>query len=242
MSKRSKVVYLPDAHVPFHDSKAIAAALDFVRSYKPSHVILGGDWHDFYALSRFEREPRRRLELAQNITALVSVLEQVRGAAGGARIIYLRGNHEYRLVKYLWTRAPELSGLPSLEVPELLQLKRIGIEWQESGALMLGGVLWKHGHKVRQKSGYSVTGEVERAGVSVVMGHVHRLGLVCRRTYAGMVMGVEAGCLCDLSPEYMEGQIADWQQGIAVGEVASGRPPTLWPLPIIGATVRMPAA
>jgi len=34
---------------------------------------------------------------------------------------------------------------------------------------------------------------------------------------------VEAGCLCSLRPEYMVGQVPDWQHGLAYGAWAGGR-------------------
>ena len=77
--------------------------------------------------------------------------------------------------------------------------------------------LIKHGNIVRTRSGYTATGEREKAGISGVSGHTHRLSQVYNTNYRGMTTWVECGCLCQLNPEYAEGQIVDWQSGLGYG-------------------------
>lgn len=230
---------LYDLHEPYRDERAFSTALAFVRHVKPSRLIVGGDWLDCYSLSRFVSDPARKLALQDDLDACKDSLKRLRRAAPKARIWYLKGNHEARLQKYLWSRAPELERLRDLRLPRLLDLGSLGIEWVESGLLDWPGLVWKHGNIVRAKSGATATAELERLWRSGVSGHTHRLAQVFKRNKAGVYSWVEAGCLCGLDPEYGEGQTMDWQHGIVHAEVEQGRGNrfTVSPLPIVNGRV-----
>lgn len=231
-------VFLPDLHVPYHDEKAYACALRFVKRFKPDFVFIIGDWVDFYQLSKFDKNPARIPELQMDIDKTIECLKRLRAVAPKAKIYYLKGNHCHRLNRYLWSAAASLSSLRSITVPELLQLKDFGIEYVETGSMMFHGFLVKHGNVVRTRSGYSATGELEKAGISGISGHTHRLSHIFKRHYGGMYSWTEIGCLCQLNPEYMEGQIPDWQNGFATGEFEkNGDRFTIHIYPIIKGTV-----
>jgi len=54
-----------------------------------------------------------------------------------------------------------------------------------------------------------------------------------------VVTWVESGCLCKYDPDYMEGQVSDWQQGLSFGTVSlRGRGFTVHTPPIITARVK----
>ena len=72
-----RVLFLSDIHIPFHDNKAIAAAIDFGLKEKVTDVWLNGDILDFYSLSSFEKDPRERrfvdeLEMAKSFVDAVA--------------------------------------------------------------------------------------------------------------------------------------------------------------------------
>lgn len=162
-------------------------------------------------------------------------LARFRRIIPNASIDYLKGNHEDRLRKFLWTQAIELAGLRAAELSSLLSLAKLRIRLVESGSLMYHGLLIKHGNIVRQHAGYSARAEMERNGVSGVSGHTHRLAQTFKRDFGGEYTWVEAGCLCKIDDvEYMEGQTANWQQGLAVGffKKDSGRF-SVSPIPIV---------
>lgn len=188
----------------------------FVEAFQPDRTWLLGDVLDFYQLSNFEQDPQRALCLQSDIDCAHGLLERLRAAAPNSRTVLIRGNHEDRLRRFLWSsRNPALSSLRGLSVPELLGLGELGIGYEESGRVRVGDFVIKHGDIVRPRSGYTATGELDRAGMSGVSGHTHRLGQVYRRNLSGSTTWVEAGCLCDLQPEYLRGNVADWQHGLA---------------------------
>lgn len=232
-------VFIPDLHPPFHDEEACAVAAAFLRFYRPHRLWFLGDAVDFYALSRFDRDPARSLQLQHELDTAHDLLAFLRGAAPQASATLIKGNHEDRLRRYLWTKAAELSGLRGLDVASLLGLDALDIAYAESGQARVADFVIKHGTLVRARSGYTATGELDKCGLSGVSGHTHRLaGPIYRRTLAGSVCWAEAGCLCDLNPEYLEGSVADWQHGLAYGELErDGNRFTVHVLPIVNGRV-----
>ena len=215
--KYNKIVFIPDIHPPFHDMKAIGACISFIRTWKPNEIIFLGDAVDFYAISRFNKDPKRSLELQDELDAAYGILKMFCRAAPNAKKTLLKGNHEHRLQKYLWAKAPELAYLRSNTVEEQLHLKELGIEYVESGKTMRNRTIIKHGNVVRKFAGYTARGEFEACGISGVSGHSHRISNYYHTHEGGMFVWMECGCLCDLNPEYMEGKVANWQQGFGIG-------------------------
>jgi hypothetical protein len=194
--------------------------LAFIKDYRPAVLFLLGDICDWYALSRFCRDPKKRLGLKEEVGQTNSFLGRVRKAAGKkAKVYYIRGNHDLRLIRYLWQVASELSEMPGVQLPAMLDLEKNEMEDVADGWLEWRGVIWKHGEIVRQRAGYTATGEMDRTGMPGVSAHSHRLGHVFRRNHVGPLSWIESGCLCDLHPEYMEGRIPDWQQGLVYGTI-----------------------
>lgn len=213
-----RIAIVSDAHAPFHDRRAIDAACQTIEEYRPTLLVLNGDMVDFYALSRFDKMPARVLELQEELDATVAgVLRPLARAAGDARKVYVTGNHEERLIRYV-NAHPEISSLRSLMLSSLLRFDDLGIDHVDYAVEVNGNVLVTHGRTVRKWAGRSVQGEMEKArfGISVVMGHVHRVAKVATATRSGLVWGIEAGCLCTLRPEYDPSP--DWAHGMALVE------------------------
>lgn len=179
---------------------------------------------DFYALSRFSRDPKRRTQLQDELDEAAGLLAEIRAAAPSARIRMFKGNHEERLRKHLWANSPETSGLRTNDIKIQLRLSELGIEYIAAGWMVEHGVIQKHGSYVRKGAGASVQAEMLNTGMPVIMGHVHRLALVPLRMYGRTLVGAECGCLCSPDPEYGEcGEIANWHPGLVYGEVERGR-------------------
>lgn len=217
MNNYEKSVFISDIHCPFEDSKALAVMYKFIKDFKPSTVFILGDLLDCYAISRFTKDPKGKLNFKQEIESARRVLKEIRSCSGNAKIYYLRGNHCLRMQRYLWNRAEELSGLSELEIPHLLQLDKLNIEWVEKGMMMYHGIMVKHGSIVRQYSGYSAKAEYEKNGCSGVSAHTHRANIYYHSNSGGEFQWMETGCLCKLEQEYMEGEKANWKQSFGVG-------------------------
>lgn len=218
-----RFVAIPDTHGYLIDWKAAEAALAFVRWYRPVRIFLLGDHVDFASISRFDKPPSDVARMGEDVEAWLKFGKKLRESAPDARISYRKGNHEARFARWLWKHQDMAAFMKwkGMDLPNVLELGELGIEWVESGAeTPTPALVIKHGHTVRQRSGYSATGELERNGISGISGHTHRLGQVYKRSRAGMLTWVEAGCLCQYDPDYMEGQVSDWQHGLAFGTIA----------------------
>lgn len=209
-------------------------ATAFLEEFRPHVVFVMGDVLDAYSLSKFDKNPERLLGFQEELDKAYVVLSQIRQAAKQAKIVMLRGNHEARLTRYLWTKAEALSSLRDLSLPLLMRLTDMKIDYVEKGRTDFHGFIVKHGTVVRKKSGYTAMAELERQGTSGVSAHTHRLGQVYLRNDGGFFSWTESGCLCLLDPEYADGETMNWQHGLAYGyfKANDGRF-EVHPLPII---------
>lgn len=213
-------VVLSDLHFPFQDDRAIAVALAFIEDKQPETVYLAGDIVDFYALSRFSKDPRRELMLQEELDTTAAFLAALRSSAPLARIVFIEGNHEARLGAYLQDpQRRALHGLRVLSVPALLDLDALGIEYVDSKARTAfateGIIKVGHFNKVNQYSAYTAKNLLDKHMCSLVQGHTHRLGTHYRTVEGlGTFVAAENGCLCELDPEYASAP--DWQHGFTV--------------------------
>lgn len=212
LKKRYNIVSLTDWHVPYEDGRALEVAFKFCRMLQPDIIIIH-EAHDFYSLSRFDKDPLRRNDLQEEIDTVNKYFKRLRKLCPKSRIILLNSNHLARLKKYLWTQAPSLSCLRSLEINTLLELAKNKIEFMED--FEFRGFLFKHGSIVRQDSAYTCKAEYMREGMSGASGHTHRLGQYFTTKRGGAYTWIESGCLCQLDAEYINGT-ANWQHGISL--------------------------
>ena len=207
------VATLCDAHIPFHDPKAINVSLKFLKHLKPVILVLH-EWMDWYSLSRFDKDPARALELQDDIDITREYLCKIREVLPKTKIYLLESNHAKRLKKYLINNARELTGLRCLKYEELLGLKELNIIHRK--VMIFRNVLFKHGELVRKYSSYTARAELEKEGMSGASGHTHRLGTCYKTLRGGKYVWVESGCLCDPGQaDYVEGT-ANWQQGLSL--------------------------
>jgi len=204
-----------DTHVPFQDKHVCRMVLAFIREHRPGTVHLLGDISDFYSVSRFDKDPGRKIDLQQDLDATRDFLWKIREAAPNARIIYSEGNHEFRLRKYLQTEAKALALLRALKIEKLLEFGDMRIQFRRHDQpYRVGSLLFTHGQLARKWSGASARGHFEKYGCCVIHGHTHRLGAFYHRDIQDTYAAWENGCLCNLNPDYVTAP--DWQQGWSI--------------------------
>jgi predicted phosphodiesterase len=234
-----RTLNISDVHSPFHDPYAVDLALRIVGVYQPHVVIFNGDISDFYDVSDFDKNPERVRNggLQAELNQTKEIIGRFRDAAPtGCKLKLQPGNHEDRLRRYLW-RHPQLYGLEVLELHNLLELARFGVEYYpEEIKLANGNLIVKHGTFVRKWGGLTAVAELEaeKFAVSTLTGHTHRMGFSMVRHRLGLVGGWEGGCLCDLNPEYVKRP--NWQQGVTlISESVGGDSFSVTPVPFLGA-------
>jgi len=221
-----KIVFIPDYHGSYEDYRALHGVYRFINDFKPDQVIMLGDHVDFYALSKFDKNPDRIKTLQKEIDVLHYHLKELRKVHPNPKsIIYLRGNHEYRLIKYLW-KNPEIISLRNINnIEGLLELKKFNVDYKLN--YNLHGLLIKHGDIVRKHSGYTAKSEFDNEGTSGISAHSHRLSSHYITNRSGSHAWYEMGHLCDESAaEYMEGKIPNWQKGF--GYMIYNRRKRIW--------------
>ena len=222
-----KVAFPTDEHFPFQDELARSIALQIVQDFSPDLLILGSDGVDFYSISRFDKDPKRRFDMQNEIDAWRRGAREWNSAAPDARKIFIPGNHEDRLRRYIW-RHPEMAGLDVLSLDNLLGLYQMNIECDEAiigenygqSEVEIGPLVIKHGSVVRKHSAYTARGEMDKEFYNVptlFTGHTHRGGTHFATTRQGVVRGVECFCLCDTNPSYVNSP--NWQQGIVIATI-----------------------
>jgi hypothetical protein len=214
---------LSDCHFPFHDAPLLEVWLKHLEDLLPDGVDILGDLLDCYSLSRFDKNPLRKHDIQEEIDQVQTFLEELVGRTlTYCDIRYSEGNHENRLKRLLWGKAKELAPIRNLTIPKLLDLKSLGIKYYPlNQPYTIGGLCYLHGD-LSSKSTWTAGGGGSNAkkvliskNVSCLLGHSHKMAYVCFTPWGTTYEGWEAGCLCRMDPEYIQGS-PPWQQGWAV--------------------------
>lgn len=213
---------LSDIHLPYHDAKALRATWKHALSLGVTRVLLNGDTQDFYAISRWETDPRKR-NFCGEIDSGIAFRKALREAFGKkCRIVEKAGNHDERLELFLMRKAPELLDLPAIQYENLLGLNDNGIEFvKEKRPIRLGKLYVLHGHEYR--GGFiPPVGAARwlylRCKESALCGYFHQGSSYSTKSVGDHTITCwSTGCLCDLKPEYA--RLNDWNTGAAIVEV-----------------------
>lgn len=106
--------------------------IDTVLRTQPDTVILGGDIFDLAEFGRYSVDPRE-WDIVGKIKWVHTFLSDIRNSAPDAEIVFIEGNHEHRLLRYLTDNAPALkvllSDLHGWTVPKLLGLDKYEVRY-----------------------------------------------------------------------------------------------------------------
>jgi UDP-2,3-diacylglucosamine pyrophosphatase LpxH len=213
-----RVLICPDAHHPYVDQNAWQLFLKVARAFKPQHTIVLGDFSDCYQLSNHNKDPRRATMLKEDVAAVNKALRELEDATKGSKKVFIEGNHEYRLIRYMQSKAPELAQLVS--IPKLFKLREN--KWKH--------VPYRHSHKmgnmrfthdVGPSGKHAAAKSMEAMGRNIVIGHCHRAEMIVQGTLDGeRHVGFSFGWLGDANEiDYMQRDKVskDWTLGFGVG-------------------------
>ena len=200
-----KILVLPDVHAPHHDEVALQTAIEYGVQEEIDTIIINGDFIDFYAISRWETDYRKR-NFANEIKIAKNILEVIRDVFPLAHIIYKIGNHDDRWSQFLLRN--ELKGLGDIELSGLLNFRELQITEVGSMATIWANklaILHGHEHKYGMIAPVNpARGLFLRTKQSALMSHVHRVSEHTEKAHDGKLIGCwSTGCLCQLNPEYM---------------------------------------
>lgn len=179
--KLKRIVWIPDCHIPYEDPQAFALLLKVIADLNPDHCIIQGDFGDFYAVSDHDKDPNRCNNLEWEIQCINERLDQLDQVLKGEKV-FIAGNHENRLERYLMRRAPELFNM--LRLPDLFNLKKRGWKYVPyKDSFKIGKVY--NTHDTERAGSNANMQAVADVGSNVTIGHIHRM----RYGITGTVLG-----------------------------------------------------
>ena len=180
---------------------------------------------DCWEISRFNRVPNYSELFKTELALGYSFLSDLRQEHLETKIIYVEGNHDYRIKSYIIRNAPALYDADFL--PNYLRLKELNIKWIGTQE---GSNKWTDTYFITEDLviGHfdTVANPVIPAGMtvrnimqkkvkknSVVQAHVHRAAVIWDINEEGEKrFGLETPCLC--KPPYYSGY-SNWQRGLS---------------------------
>lgn len=205
---------------PLHDLKALDVTLQFIKDFKPDHVILGGDILDCGSISHHNHgkpgavEGFRLMGDAKELReALIDPIE----ALGAKSLTYITGNHEDWL-NDLTAMIPALEGM--MNVGTVLDLDK---RWKVipcGESFKLGKITFVHGDQI--KGGiHSAKWATEAWEKNIRFGHHHTFQVHTKTSAsdANGHTGIAVPCLCKKNPNYGGGAPNRWAQGFLWGYV-----------------------
>jgi len=232
-SRLTRVAFLPDTHVPFHSKAALQIATNAIRRFAPDILVVLGDFADFYSVSFHDKSPDRSIKLKAEVKEVRKCLSKFE-AMPIKRKIFLMGNHEYRLERYLTNKAPELFGL--VDSHKLFELEENGWEWVPyRRSLMLYNMAVSH--DFGSSGANAASKAMTKLGTGVVMGHTHRMSVVSRGDAGGnLTQAAMFGWLGDITEVGYANRLSvksDWFHGFGIGYVYKGEFAKISAIPII---------
>ncbi len=232
-NKLEKILLISDVHVPYHDKKAFDLVIKVGKALKVDRVVVGGDFIDNYSVSSHDKDPNRALKLDVEVKEAIKELKRIK-EIGAHTNVFLGGNHESRLERYLMQKAPELFNIISTE--KILQLKELGFEYvpykkiHEIGKLAITHDLGKAGRTAHLKALDDYQG-------NIAIFHTHRLGYAVEGDVKGNKhLGVMLGWLGDFdSVDYKIRAMAnrEWAHGFGIAYLEPSGVIHVVPVPIV---------
>jgi hypothetical protein len=168
-------VLIPDTHRPYHHRAAYKLMLKIAQRLKPDEVVIMGDYADFYAVQMHgARHPKLLHDLKEEIDDVNKGLDEIDDVFPKARKIYVEGNHETRLERFLVTHALPVYGLYTIKT--LLKMDtRKNWQWVSYNSdqryrIFNSGLYVRH-----EPFASSPKQSIQRALCSHAYGHVHRI-------------------------------------------------------------------
>lgn len=113
--KITRTMVINDLHMPFHD-KSVGLVLDIFEDLNLDRLILNGDVLDFYNVNMHgPQHPDIATSLEDELICGREFFENLRKRFPSQEIIFLYGNHEDRLDRFIIKNSKQLWGLLTLE-------------------------------------------------------------------------------------------------------------------------------
>jgi hypothetical protein len=173
--KFERWAFLTDLHVPFHHDKAVDFALAICREIDLHGFLLGGDLLDFYNLNHHAPLNPKIEDLRYEIDAGRGILKRINRDFPRCRRVFLIGNHEARLEKWILKNCPALYNFVNL--PDMLNLNEDGwtvVPYGPMQAFHIGAGLYAR-HEPIAGGLHAAKNTAAKGKIDLIFGHTHRL-------------------------------------------------------------------
>lgn len=237
-SELEPMLIVPDAHRPYHSKVWWDLLMQVGRFIKPKHIIVIGDFADFYSCSSHLKDPRRVNTLEDELADVDKGLNDL-DSLGATNKIFVEGNHEDRLWRHIMEHSPSLAGVVTTR--RLLKLDERG--WQfvpYKRHTSLGAVHYTHDVGASgRNAAFRVLDTYQHSSVT---GHAHRMQYIVEGNAVGEVkLSAMFGWGGDVDQvDYMHLAAAkkNWCLGLGVGYFDPSNGYTyLVPVPVVENTV-----
>jgi len=226
LNTAGKWLIIGDLHVPFHDEKAVEAAVKHGYDNGCKHLLVNGDALDAYQQSCWVKDPTAR-NTDGEIELLKKMFAEFSRLFPGEKV-YKIGNHEERIESYLFLNAPKMIGMSKWDLRVELQ-KALDIpSWTMIGSKQLytlGKLNGYHGHELPKGLTNPVSvgrGLWLRTKQTGFTNHWHSTSTHVESNGSKSKNWVcfSIGALCNLHPDYAP--INGWNHGLATVEIDAG--------------------
>jgi len=251
-------VLLPDTQIgyrryedgsldPFHDINAINVAMQVTATleeeYGIDQIINLGDTIDLPMFGKYAQENAFFNTVNESLKAGHDYIAGQRAISPNAEIVFIEGNHDCRLVRYVGLNAMASSRMkqigsdnPVMSIPHLLRFDDIGVTYVDGYPAdkfwINDRLVARHGVTANSNGSTAAKYVSKEPMYTTVYGHSHRMDLHYKThdTLAGPVQNgaYSPGCLCRIDgavPSVKGGikaderpvlQYEDWQQGMGL--------------------------
>jgi predicted phosphodiesterase len=206
-------IVIPDAHLTDKTPEDYKAIKGFIKEFKPHTILILGDFMDVEALSAWDYDKKRIMEGRRYLKEVACAnIELDFLQKHSKEVIYLEGNHEDRVNRYL-DKNPEMEGL--IEIPLQLDLAGRGIKWVKMNDLFpLGHMYFTHGLYTND---HHAKKHLLSLGCNICYGHTHKAQMYMQNMAMQRPhMAYALGTLGDKNPDYMRNKPSNWINQFAV--------------------------
>lgn len=221
-----KIGFVSDFQAPFHDEKAIEIAVNHLLDKKIDCLFINGDFLDFYGLSNFEKDPRKR-DFKGEREDCIELLRWLRSKFKCPIYYNLDANHEYRYERYMMTKAPAIYATDMFHIEDLFMLHDIGIiPIRGYDHILIGKLPVVHGHTIfrGQTSPVSPARTIYmKLKTTAIASHVHKVSqYTCVNLYGEVMSFWTTGCFMNLNVDYNQ-HGNDYTHGFAIIDILDSK-------------------
>jgi predicted phosphodiesterase len=223
MSKiKGKCLFISDAHHPYCDRRAYELMLKvaLAEGSNIKEIVINGDFLDMYGVNGHGIDSRLKIDAEDEIEIGRKELVRIRKLFPRAKIVFLQGNHEFRLERYMAEHAPALVNL--ITTPKALDLAALKIKYipftPNQKYQIMGTSLYAR-HRPEGSGANAAIQTVKNCGASVIYGDIHKVQECQHVTLKGDYhRAIGVGWLGDKNHPVMNyvKNHHDWQLGFAL--------------------------